>query len=86
MTHNNLSLILHPVVININDIREIAFLCSDAMNHGIAQVCIQIDIAVIVRNIKQEVIYNDVAKIRESFGFLKSELAIINGSFKMIGR
>lgn len=86
MTHNNLSLILHPVVININDIREIAFLWSGAMNRGFTKICTQIGIAVMVRNIEQEVIYNDVAKIRESFDFLRSEFKIIKGSFKMIGR
>ena len=38
LTYNNLSLILDRAVININDIKKIAFLGSDAMNHGTVRV------------------------------------------------
>jgi len=55
---------------NINDVKKIAVLGSGAMGHGIAQVCIQAGVAVVMRDIKQEFINNGVAKIKESFDFL----------------
>lgn len=55
---------------NINDVKKIAVLGSGAMGHGIAQVCIQAGVAVVMRDIKQEFINNGVAKIKESFNFL----------------
>ena len=48
---------------NINDVKKIAVLGSGAMGHGIAQVCIQAGVAVVMRDIKQEFINNGVAKI-----------------------
>ena len=55
---------------NINDVKKIAVLGSGAMGHGIAQVCIQAGVAVVMRDIKQEFIDNGVAKIKESLDFL----------------
>lgn len=55
---------------NINDVKKIAVLGSGAMGHGIAQVCIQAGVAVVMRDIKQEFINNGVAKIKESLDFL----------------
>ncbi|HNW28070.1 MAG TPA: 3-hydroxyacyl-CoA dehydrogenase family protein [Spirochaetota bacterium] len=58
---------------NINDVKKIAVLGSGAMGHGIAQVCIQAGMAVVMRDIKQEFIDNGVAKIKESLDFLVSK-------------
>ncbi len=55
---------------NINDVKKIAVLGSGAMGHGIAQVCIQAGMAVVMRDIKQEFLDNGVAKIKESLDFL----------------
>ncbi len=55
---------------NINDVKKIAVLGSGAMGHGIAQVCIQAGVAVVMRDIKQEFIDNGVKKIKESLDFL----------------
>jgi len=58
---------------NINDVKKIAVLGSGAMGHGIAQVCIQAGMAVVMRDIKQEFLDNGVAKIKESLDFLVSK-------------
>lgn len=55
---------------NITEVKKIAIIGSGAMGHGIAQVCVQAGIPVVMRDIKQEFLDNAVAKIKESLVFL----------------
>jgi len=55
---------------NINDVKKIAVIGSGAMGHGIAQVFAQAGYTVVMKDIKQEMLDNAVAKVRESIDFL----------------